>query len=143
MVDKLFAAMKAFIVRDGKVLILRESTKYSDGSNASKYDIVGGRITPGEHFKESLLREIKEETGLNVNVKRPFFVNEWRPKVKGEEWQVIGTFLECETLSDNVVLSSDHDHFLWISPEEYNNYNLIPNLHPAFEAYLEHLRHLY
>ena len=56
MVDKIFVAMKAFIVHSGKVLLLRESSKYSDGSNAGKFDVVGGRVEQGQRFDESLLR---------------------------------------------------------------------------------------
>tara|TARA_Y100000034_G_scaffold132299_1_gene194941 strand:+ start:1240 stop:1539 length:300 start_codon:yes stop_codon:yes gene_type:complete len=92
---KVFTAMKAFIIYDGKVLLLRESTKYKDGANAGKFDVVGGRVEPGQRFDESLLREIKEETGLTVTLGKPFFVNEWRPTVRGEQWQIIGTFFEC------------------------------------------------
>ena len=124
MVDKLFAAMKAFIVHNGKVLILRESSKYEDGTNVGRYDIVGGRVEPGQNFKESLLREIEEETSLKVKINRPFFVNEWRPVVNNQQWQIIGTFFECQAESDQVNLSSDHDHYLWIAPEEYQKYNL-------------------
>src|SRR5258708_20961101 len=81
---KLFVATKAFIVYNGKVLILQESNKYTDVSNEGKFDVVGGRIVPGERFDESLLREIEEETGLEVKIGKPFFVNEWRPVVKNE-----------------------------------------------------------
>ncbi len=137
MVDKLFAATKAFIVRDGKVLILKESSKYTDGANAGRFDVPGGRIEPGQRFDESLLREIKEETGLDVKIGRPFFVNEWRPKVRGEEWQVVATFFECFAETDDVILGEDHDEFKWIAPEEYKQYNLIENLHAAFAAYLD------
>ncbi|MBI2103152.1 NUDIX domain-containing protein [Candidatus Woesearchaeota archaeon] len=136
MEPKMFVAMKGFVVHNGRILILREASSYKEGSNRGRYDIVGGRIKPGEHFSESLLREIKEETGLTVKIGRPFFVNEWRPQVKGEAWHVVATFLECEAVQQNVVLSDDHDHFLWIDPREFRNYNLIPNLHPAFEEYL-------
>ena len=95
MIDKLFVAIKAFIVHNGKVLLIKESTSYTDGSHAGKFGVVGGRVEPGEQFEESLLREIKEETGLNVKIGRPFFVNEWRPEVRGELWQIIGIFIEC------------------------------------------------
>ncbi len=81
MEPKFFIATKAFIVRDRKVLIVRESSKYQDGTNAAKYDVVGGRLTPGERFDESLRREVKEETGLEVKIGKPFFVNEWRSVV--------------------------------------------------------------
>ena len=135
---KLFVATKAFIVHNGKILVLRESGQYQDGSNSGKYDVVGGRIKPGQHFKESLLREIKEETGLDVTIGKPFFVNEWRPVVRGEPWQIVGTFFECHADTNKVLLSQDHDHFLWINPTEYQHHPLIENLHPAFDAYLEY-----
>ncbi|MFA5270535.1 MAG: NUDIX domain-containing protein [Patescibacteria group bacterium] len=136
MEPRIFVATKAFIVFGGKILILRESTKYEDGTNVARFDVPGGRLQPGQRFDESLLREISEETGLGVRVGKPFFVNEWRPMVRGEQWQIVGTFFICEATSDQVTLSEDHDALEWIRPEEYQNYNLIPNLLPAFEAYL-------
>ncbi len=137
MVNQIFVATKAFIIYRGKVLILRESSKYEDGSNVLKFDVPGGRLQPGQRFDKSLLREIKEETGLNVKMGRPFFVNEWRPVVRDEQWQIVGTFFICEANSDDVSLSQDHDMYEWINPEDHSKYNLIDNLHPAFEAYLK------
>ncbi len=134
---KLFVATKAFIHHDGKILILRESAKYQDGTNADAYDVVGGRVEPGERFDESLLREIREETGLSATIEKPFFVSEWRPAVRGEQWQVIGIFFICTVQSDTVVLSKDHDDYKWIDPKEYKQSNLIENLGPVFEAYLK------
>ena len=132
----LFAAAKAFINYDGKILLLQESQKYQDGTNVERFDVVGGRVKPGEKFEEGLLREIKEETGLDVAIKRPFYVGEWRPKVKDEQWHIIGTFFECEAISNDVKLSEDHSNFLWINPQDYLNHNIIDNLKPAFESYL-------
>ncbi|MEK6937686.1 MAG: NUDIX domain-containing protein [Nanoarchaeota archaeon] len=137
MIDKVFVATKAFIIHKGKVLLLKESSKYTDGSNAGKFDVVGGRVEPGQRFDESLLREIKEETGLSVIIGRPFFVNEWRPKVRGEEWQIVGTFFECFAESDHIKLSTDHSEFVWINPLNYRDYPIIDNLLPAFKSFLE------
>jgi len=136
MVDKIFTAMKAFIIHNNKVLVLKESEKYKEGTNAGKFDIVGGRVEPGQRFDESLLREIKEETGLQARIGKPFFVNEWRPEVKGEKWQIIATFFECHVDDNHIQLSQDHDECKWINPEEYKSHNLIEQLHPAFEAFL-------
>lgn len=138
MEPKLFVAIKAFIKHEGKVLILRESNKYQDGANESKFDVVGGRITPGQNFMDSLLREIDEETKLKVQVGNPFYVGEWRPVVKGEQWQIVGTFFECSADSEKVELSEDHDDYKWVNPEEFENYPLIENLKPAFLKYIEH-----
>ena len=117
--------------------MLKESTKYKDGSNIGKFDVVGGRVQPGQRFDESLIREIKEETGLEVKVGRPFFVGEWRPVVRNEQWQIIGTFFECFADSDKVELSEDHEEYRWIDPKDYKKYNIIDNLIPAFESYLK------
>ena len=124
MESKLFVAMKAFVVHEGHVLILRESSAYEDAGNVACYDVPGGRIKPGERFRDSLLREIKEE---------------WRPVVRGEQWQIVGTFFEAFADSDAVVLSKDHDQFEWIKPSDFKNYPVIENLKFAFEAYLQHI----
>lgn len=135
---KMFTATKAFIIHNGKILLLRESGKYIDGTNAGRYDVVGGRVEPGQRFDESLLREIKEETGLeNIKMGRPFCVNEWRPIVRGEQWQIIATFFECFVDNDQVVLSADHDDYKWIDPEDFRQFNVMGNLIPVFESYLE------
>ena len=136
METKLFTAVKAFINYNDKILILKESTKYKDGANAGRFDVVGGRVKPGQRFDESLMREIKEETGLSVKIGNPFYVGEWRPVVRGEQWQIVGTFFECISDSDDVVLSEDHEDFEWINPKEYRNFELIENLIPAFEKYM-------
>jgi len=134
----MFVAMKAFMIHQGKVLIIRESGKYDEGTREGQYDILGGRIEPGEHFMESLIREIKEETGLtSINVGRPFFVQEWRPVVKGEQWHIVATFFKCSTENPEIILGNDFDHYRWIDPAEYRDHGLIENLHPAFEAYLD------
>ena len=123
-------------MHEGKVLLLQESSKYEDGSNTGHYDVVGGRVEPGERFDAGLLREIKEETGLDVTIGRPFFVNEWRPGVRGEKWQIVGVFFECHTNSDAITLSDDHSEYVWIDPNDYTKYPIIENLEPVFKSFL-------
>lgn len=134
---KLFTAVKAFINFSGKILILKESSQYKDASNIGKYDVVGGRVKPGQRFDESLIREIKEETGLEVEIGDPFYVGEWRPVVRGEQWQIVGTFFDCFAKTDKVILSEDHEDYQWIDPRNYRDYPLIENLIPAFEKYIK------
>ena len=133
---KIFTATKAFIIFQGKILIVRESTQYQEGTNAGKYDVVGGRVKPGQAWDESLRREIMEETGLEVTIGKPFHVGEWRPVVNGEQWQVVGIFFECHAQTDQVKLSADHDDYQWIEAADFKNYDLIPRLQEAFEDYL-------
>jgi 8-oxo-dGTP diphosphatase len=135
MIDKLFVATKAFIEYDGQILIIKESSQYLEGANQGRYDVPGGRVEKGERWDEGFLREIKEETGLEVTLLRPFFRDEWRPEVRGEKWQIIGTYIHCSTKSNLVNLSDDHDEYLWIDPKEYKKYKLLNKA--AFESFLE------
>ena len=136
MEPKLFIATKAFILHDGKVLLLRESGSYTDGTNQGRFDLPGGRLKPGERFDDALRREVMEETGLEIKIKRPIVVNELRPVVRGEEWQIVGMFFECSASSEDVAVSGDHDAFEWIDPTQYKKFNIIGNLRMVFEEYL-------
>jgi len=136
MEPKLFVAMKAFIVHDGKVLILRETEQNVKNISTHHYGCVGGRMKPGEKFEDCLRREVREETGLKIEIGRPFFVGEWRPVVKGEPWQVVAVYFACTTDSANIQLTDEHDDYQWINPADYKSYQLYDNVIPAFETYL-------
>ena len=136
-IQKMFAAVKALISHNEKILLVKESSKYSEGTQEGKFDVIGGRINPGEKIEEALMREVKEETGLQVKIKEAFFVNEVFPIVKGEKWQIIRIFFKCETDQENVHLSQDHDKYIWINPKDYAQYPIIENLIPVFEEYLK------
>jgi 8-oxo-dGTP diphosphatase len=138
---KLFVAGKAFIEHNGTILVLREAGKYMDGVHAGEYDVVGGRIEPGERVVDALTRETKEETGLDITVGKPFFVNEWQPVVRGEQWHIVGIFFQCTAHTDAVTLSQDHDDYQWIDPKDYKNQHIIENMYPVFEAYLTEKSH--
>lgn len=136
MVDQFFLATKAFIVNDGDILVVREAEDYAEGTRAGRFDVPGGRLEPGEHFGESLLREVQEETGLDIAIGQPFHVDEWRPVVDGAAWQIVGVFFACEAAMRDVTLGEDHTDHAWIAPDRHRQYDLIENLHPVFEAFL-------
>jgi 8-oxo-dGTP pyrophosphatase MutT (NUDIX family) len=136
-----FISTKAFIVHQNKVLILREADAYEDGYNAGTYEIPGGRVEPGECFDAGLLREIDEEVGItSITVGKPFFIGEYRPVVRNEQWQVVAIYFECSTDTDNVILSQDHDSYEWIDPKKYEDYPLKAVSKKAFAEFLKNFK---
>ena len=113
-----FTAAKGVLVHNGKVLFLRESGSYMDGSNIGKYDVSGGRLNPGEGWIDGINREVFEETGLTVDTALPFFTGEWRVMRATEEWHIRAVFFAIPTDADQVILSIDHDHYMWVDPRD-------------------------
>jgi len=134
--QKLQVAVKALVFHKGEALILRESSKYKEGTNVGKYDVPGGRIEPGCRYYKNLIREIMEETGLSVRIGIPLHVDEWKPTISGKKLHIFGVYFECFADSDKVRLSKDHDSFEWINPRNYKEYNLVSGLEKVFESYL-------
>ncbi|MEX0672861.1 MAG: NUDIX hydrolase, partial [Candidatus Paceibacterota bacterium] len=133
-----FVATRAFIVNEeGKVLIIREASEYSGGTQVGKYDLPGGKIKPGESAVEATKREVKEEVGLDVEIGQPFFVSEWYPEIKGETIQIVGIFFKCTPASSVIILSVDHDDFQWIDPADHSQYECMKENIGAFDAHLK------
>lgn len=110
-------AAKAVITdSQGNVLLLREANTYGDGTNIGSYGIPGGRLNPGESYEDGLRREVKEETGLDIEPSHPIFVGEWRPIIKEIPHQIIAIFTVCKAKHKRVRLSEEHDDYKWVKP---------------------------
>ena len=119
-------AMKAVLVHNGKILLLREADTYEEGTNIGKYHMPGGRINPGEHWQDGLEREVFEETGIkNITVDKPLFVDEWFPTIKGVPTHIVVMFHLCRTSSEQVILSIEHDAYVWVGPQEWQKLHVM------------------
>jgi ADP-ribose pyrophosphatase YjhB (NUDIX family) len=132
---KLFVAVKAFILNEkGEVLLLREASTYSDGTNIGKYDIPGGRIEIKESLEEALSREVLEETGLTIRHGELFDAHDTFNEKGGETWHIVRLFYKVSCNKEEVVISSDHDEYTWIPVKEAIKKNgLIQSLIPLLE----------
>ncbi len=64
-------AARAIIIEDGKLLVMRRD-KHGD----IYFTLVGGVVDDSESIEQALVREVKEETGLNVTALRLVYVEE-------------------------------------------------------------------
>ena len=81
------------------------------------WDFVKGNIEKGETFKQTVLREIKEETGISDIT----FVDGFEDKIEyhyQRDGQVIHkevVFFLSNTKTDRVVLSHEHLDYTWLN----------------------------
>ena len=98
------------IVHDsrGRVLLLKRAP--ASKGNPGKWEFPGGKVQPGEDFYRALLREIKEETGISVDLTRSFGTCESRLNTR----QVIYLVMEAKGRSTTIRLSREHDKYKWV-----------------------------
>jgi 8-oxo-dGTP diphosphatase len=109
---KRYIVVAAIIIDQNKVLcVQRKANKYDYISY--KYEFPGGKVEPGETDEEALIREIKEELNLLIEIKRVFItVDHAYPDFK----LTMHSFL-CTPLSSELVLK-EHQQFQWLHVSE-------------------------
>ena len=119
--DALFCVgQKALIEKDDKVLVLNDPKE--------GLDFAGGKIQEGEakdgdvsSLVRSLKREVKEETGLEIEVSNPFAVwyHEFPKGHRNYPKVVYLVAFKCRYVSGELKLSDEHDKFRWVSKDDY------------------------
>ncbi len=114
-----FVAQKAFIQKGNEVLVINDPLE--------GLDFPGGKIQDNElDVIKSLKREVQEETGLEIEVEKPFHTlisifPESHPKLAGKK--VFLVCYRCTYVSGDVVLSEEHDSLKWVSKDNYDEVN--------------------
>lgn len=105
------AAVVAVINYNGKVLV---GKKKSDSGKflSGQWHIPGGAINEGESDKEALVREMKEETSLDIIVGR--YLGSSVTPTSGSE----ARWYECFSQAEDAVPGSDLEKLAWIDKDE-------------------------
>ena len=100
---------------DGKILIARR--KKGDALE-NKWEFPGGKLEPGETPEQCLARELREEFGIQTQIKDFFASSSFEYKHISIELLAY----DVEYLSGQFHLN-DHQEIQWIRPEELENYD--------------------
>lgn len=134
----------AVIIRDGAGRILLE--KRSDNG---MWGVPGGRIEVGETVKEAALREVREETGLEIEITGLLGIySDPSERIvtypsNGDECHLIDIFLEASVVSGTLSLSSESEALQFFDPKALPEDLVPPALAPLrdlFSGTLGHLR---
>lgn len=127
----------AVIMRaDGKVLLLKSQKWHG------KYVVPGGHIELGETLEHALRREIREETGLEINdiefIKPTEFI--FDPAYHKRRHFIFLDFF-CKTGGSDVKLNDEAQEYAWASPEGALKLPLEPYTEPLIHWVILHKSH--
>ena len=108
----------AIIIRDQKVLMARRA---AGESLAGFWEFPGGKREADETISDCLIREIREELALNIEVLGEFGVSDYQ--YPGGEIRLIGLLAE---IKNGEISMTVHDAVEWIELRRVLDYKLAP-----------------
>jgi len=127
---KLTSAVHLFLIRDGKVLLLRRfNTGYEDG----KYSVIAGHLEGNEEIKAAAIREAQEEVGIEISPLELQIVGVMHRKSTDER---IDFFLAATSWSGEITNREPDrcDQLAWFDPDELPE-NVVPYVRKALDNY--------
>ena len=102
----------------------------------SLWGVSGGKIEFGEDLKRALKREIKEETGTEVEVLFP--LSTWS-FFRNESTYVVGITFLCRPRYTDVNLSMEHEDYKWICEADIDPLEMNENLKMDLKLFFRRL----
>jgi 8-oxo-dGTP diphosphatase len=122
-------AVSAAIFRDDKILLVRRARSPAKGL----YSLPGGRVEFGEALHSALHREVREETGLKIEI---VGLSGWRealPGAPGSGHYLIMSFA-ARWISGEPVLNEELDDFSWLAPQALGDLRLTDGLEAILQS---------
>jgi 8-oxo-dGTP diphosphatase len=118
-------AVGAVVTRDGQFLLVRRA----HGPAAGEWSVPGGRVRLGEELHEAVVRETREETGLDVVVER--FLG-WVERIDGgaDPHHFVILDFACAPLDPEqaVVAGDDAADAAWVDLDDLDGVPLVDGL---------------
>ncbi|NTU73149.1 NUDIX domain-containing protein [Candidatus Roizmanbacteria bacterium] len=116
--DDIKFLQKAIIFHPAKrEVFLTLKRSLTDVSRPGCWDLPGGNLSFGERHDEALIREIREETGLEASSFKPLTVSTNFDVQTKIYYLYIG--YSCKALTEHLTLSSEHIAYQWVTLSQF------------------------
>jgi mutator protein MutT len=117
----------AIVLEKGEILLVRRDREPSRGL----WSLPGGKVEWGETLRDACAREVREETGIDVEVEGlAGIVERIVPNEDGEvEWHFVVHDFWARPRSREAVPGDDVSDARWVNVKELNDVQLTPGLY--------------
>ena len=105
----------AIITKNNKYFIAKRN---KDKHLGGFYEFPGGKQDVNETLQQTVIREIKEELNIHVQVGNKLGEEHY----KDDKINVHLHYFFCKIISGDIILN-EHEDSAWVSKEEFKNYN--------------------
>lgn len=125
-------AQKGLVVRNGKVLITRDSR------DVDTWEIPGGRLNVNEDPKEGVARELREELGVDFKIGKIISIEQFHHQGEGESALMIVYLVEpLDKEMEFTVDPIEIAEMAWVDGSDWKQYKFFPELGRVLEKYFE------
>lgn len=118
-----FQVVVCFLIeRDRQVLLLKRTMSKDEAPG--QWETGSGRVEQGESAIQAVVREAREETGLEIEVVAPLDTFHFYRGPLREE--TIAITFHCRATGGRLVLSSEHDEAKWVPREHLDKLDTLP-----------------
>lgn len=118
---------------NNKVLCLK---RMSNDFMPRIYELPSGKVEAEESLSEALIREVKEETNLNITQICDYLGYFDYQSRSGNKTRQFNFMVDCDVATSKVQLDTkEHEGYSWISRDEIDNYNITDNIKIFLKAY--------
>ncbi|MGD8505332.1 MAG: NUDIX hydrolase [Candidatus Bathyarchaeota archaeon] len=130
----------ALLIKNGKLLLVRRGAKPGQG----KWSIPGGLVELGERTRDAVIREVKEECGLDVELERlmDVFDNITRDEKGRIQYQFVVVNFMAKIKGGILKSADDVLEARWVSLNEVEKYNLTNSFRAFYQKHYEGLKQL-
>ena len=93
----------------------------------------GGKVEQGESIAASVIREVREETGLSVSRLRPAGLVDWVNPHTGASWLLF--LYRTETFSGKLLTRTHEGRVFWADASTFTDGPLSPNMDVFWQIY--------